>query len=592
LDASVVRRSTTKGLRDQVATARVKRCPNCDTIYDEQGPELCPDDGGKLVPDEVEDSFLGRTLLERFRIESLIGAGGMGRVYRARQLSVDRLVAVKILHREALLKKTATQRFLLEAKATSQLTNPHTVTLYDYGETGDGQPFIVMEYLKGRSLKDRMVSTGTTTFDDGLRIMSQVCESLAEAHRRNIVHRDLKPDNIFLAQTDEVDEFVKVLDFGIARAKSVQDVETLTRTGTVAGTPAYVAPEALLGEDVSPAADVYALGLVLFEMFAGFHPFTADTAFKVMRHHLETVPPPLHQVLPRVEIPRGLSDLLALCLAKKPLQRPQDAAALKSQLDNIIQGRGFLTQSSVSTDTMEVRALTQEAVDAQRAAQAADPTTGDALPLATNAALERPQAPGQSRSRGPIYAALAAVAVAAVGAFLLLQPTDSGPAESAAGSEPTASPSAAAAFKPLEKPSSEPKTTVVSAPSVAPKEVVLRQTPRQPPAIPKVPISISSDPEGAVVQQGDVIHGVTPVVIQLRKGAKAIELTLHKAGFMPRTLAVVPDKGKVLETALKRKLGKSDRTKRPRATKPSTSRPAASAKPKPKPKKRIDVLLD
>ena len=305
--------------REELATARVKRCPICDTIYDEQGPEVCPEDGGQLEIDTVDDNFLGRTLLGRFKIESLIGAGGTGRVYRARQLSVDRNVAVKILHREALLKKSATQRFLLEAKATSQLRNPHTVTLYDYGETDDGLPFIVMEYLEGRSLKERMLATGTTTFADGLRIISEACESLAEAHRRNIVHRDLKPDNIFIAKTDEADEFVKVLDFGIARAKSVQDVETLTRTGTVAGTPAYVAPEALLGEDVSPAADVYALGLVLFEMFSGYHPFTADTAFKVMRHHLETVPPLLHKAMPGAQIPVGLSDLLATCLAKKPL---------------------------------------------------------------------------------------------------------------------------------------------------------------------------------------------------------------------------------------------------------------------------------
>ena len=252
-----------------MASAHVKRCPICDTIYDANGPDLCPDDGGELMMDVVEDNFLGQTLSGRFKIENLIGAGGMGRVYRARQLSVDRDVAVKILHREALLKKTATQRFLLEAKATSQLTNPHTVTLYDYGETEAGLPFIVMEYLAGRSLKERMLATGKISIQDGLRFMSEACESLGEAHRRGIVHRDLKPDNIFLADTDEAAEFVKVLDFGIARAKSVQDVETLTRTGTVAGTPAYVAPEALLGEDVTPAADVYALGLVLYRDVRG-----------------------------------------------------------------------------------------------------------------------------------------------------------------------------------------------------------------------------------------------------------------------------------------------------------------------------------
>ncbi|MDP6944889.1 MAG: serine/threonine-protein kinase, partial [Myxococcota bacterium] len=475
----------------------MKRCPVCDTIYDEQGPDVCPEDGAELKLDTVDDNFLGRTLSGRFKIETLIGAGGMGRVYRARQLSVDRAVAVKILHREALLKKTATQRFLLEAKATSQLTNPHTVTLYDYGETDDGLPFIVMEYLEGRSLKERMLASGTTSFKDALRILSEVCESLAEAHRRNIVHRDLKPDNIFLAKTDEADEFVKVLDFGIARAKSVQDVETLTRTGTVAGTPAYVAPEALLGEDVSPSADVYALGLVLFEMCAGYHPFTADTAFKVMRHHLETTPPPLTRAMPEVDLPRGLSDLVAMCLAKKPLQRPQDAAALKVQLDNIAAGRGFLTHSSVSTDTIEVRAITSSDDLDTVAPPPAEHNTGDAMPMATNAALHRPVPPSEMsrRPRLPVFVGVAVLALGAVGAVVLMQDPDEKSVDvTEAGvdvaAEPKVTPSAPAASKPAAPiPAKKAVTSVVPTPPVEKKVAA----PTPPPKVPKVPISISSD---------------------------------------------------------------------------------------------------
>ena len=558
--------------------------------------------------DVVEDNFLGQTLLGRFKVEALIGAGGMGRVYRARQLSVDRHVAVKILHREALLKKTATQRFLLEAKATSQLTNPHTVTLYDYGETDAGLPFIVMEYLAGRSLKERMLATGFTSIDDGLRIISETCESLAEAHRRGIVHRDLKPDNIFLAETDEAKEFVKVLDFGIARAKSVQDVETLTRTGTVAGTPAYVAPEALLGEDVSPAADVYALGLVLYEMFAGHHPFTAETAFKVMRHHLDTVPPPLERVLEDRELPQGLSDLVCRCLAKKPLQRPQDAAALRAQLDNIIQGKGFMSESSVSTDTMEIRAMSAEAVEEAKAQAQLKRPTDDAHPLATNAALERPAdeaAPAPvTRSNTSLYVGLAALIVGAVGASVLLQDPktpEPGPDVPAAEQVVTTTeqrPATPVAAETVVDPSPEVSTPK---PAVAPPQEPAKAS-APTPKIEMVAVSISSDPEGAVIQQGDTIHGVTPMVLKLPKGSEALQLTLSKAGFSPRTLDVVPDKGQVLEADLKRKSVRSERPKRTKpkqrlsAPKPAEVKkvtpPKAKAKPKPKPKKRIDVLLD
>jgi tRNA A-37 threonylcarbamoyl transferase component Bud32 len=554
--------------------------------------------------DVVEDDFLGQVLLGRFKIENLIGAGGMGRVYRARQLSVDRDVAVKILHREALLKRTATQRFLLEAKATSQLTNPHTVTLYDYGETEAGLPFIVMEYLAGRSLKERMLATGKISIPDGLRMMSEVCESLAEAHRRHIVHRDLKPDNIFLAQTDEAPEFVKVLDFGIARAKSVQDVETLTRTGTVAGTPAYVAPEALLGEEVSPAADVYALGLVLFEMFTGYHPFTADTAFKVMRHHLDTVPPSLDRVLEGETLPLGLSALVARCMAKKPLQRPQDAGALRVQLLNIIAGKGFLSESSVSTDTMELREMKGQGFAEGDTDLAVNRPTGDAHPLATNAALERPveEPPPavQARPKVAVYVGLAALVVAAVGATVLLQEPSSPEGDlSPRGTtvvEPAASPVVSEEIAAEVAPASALPPKVKPAPAKA-------EPAKRAPKIETVAVSLSSDPEGAVIQEGDTIHGFTPLVLRLPKGKAAITLTLSKAGYLPSSLDVVPNKGQILETNLKRKAARAERGKRPRAKPtPTPTKPMAQAKkavapkvapkPVPKPKKRIDVLLD
>ena len=438
---------------------------------------------------------------------------------------------------------------------------------------------------------------------------------LAEAHRRGIVHRDLKPDNIFLAETDEAKEFVKVLDFGIARAKSVQDVETLTRTGTVAGTPAYVAPEALLGEDVSPAADVYALGLVLYEMFAGHHPFTAETAFKVMRHHLDTVPPTLERVLEDRVLPQGLSDLVARCLAKKPLQRPQDAAALRAHLQSIIQGKGFLSESSVSTDTMELRALSADPPGSADEANPIRRPTGDAHPMATNASLARPEAEAPpelpKRSNTLIYAGLAALLVAALGAAVLLQePPAPEPAEDVIATKPQPSTPVNATPKEAEPSSAAavtPEAAEVAAPEPAPKKPAPKQVTPKAKAV-TIPVSISSDPEGAVVQQGDTIHGVTPLVIQLPKGEEAVELTVSKAGFVPSKLNVVPDKGHVLETNLKRKSKPSSAKRQKRfSPKPSLSAPkpaevkkvkapAVSAKPKPKPKpkpkKRIDVLLD
>ena len=273
--------------------------------------------------DELDDPLIGRIVADRYRIDALIGKGGMGVVYRARQLNIDRDIAVKVLKRDKLGDAPTLERFVREARIISRLKSPHTVTLIDVGEITDGDFFIAMEYLQGQTLRARLAD-GPLEATEACRIFEQIALGVAEAHAAGVVHRDIKPLNIVLVDTPGR-PFVKVLDFGLA---AFGDGER----GHLAGTPRYVAPELIAGDDATPRADVYAMGVMLYEALSGAPPFESDDVKELLRQHVEKQPPTPRETCPTLALPDDAEALIMRCLAKPPPLRPADATVFRHAL--------------------------------------------------------------------------------------------------------------------------------------------------------------------------------------------------------------------------------------------------------------------
>ena len=263
-----------------------------------------------------QDPLVGKVLADRFEILSRIGEGGTGVVYKAKQITVDRTVAIKVLGAHVSSDPTWVKRFHNEARAAARLDHPNTVRLIDFGETKEGLLFIAMEFLHGRALSDEIVRLGKLPPQRVLRILSQVCQSLQEAHGQGIIHRDIKPDNIFLVEMKGGGDFVKVLDFSVAK---MEDNAQQTRAGTVFGTPAYMSPEQARGVKLSPHSDIYACGIVAYEMLTGKPPFEAALPMEVVMMHLRQKPAPL------VGYPEPVARLVMKALEKTPDRRQQSA---------------------------------------------------------------------------------------------------------------------------------------------------------------------------------------------------------------------------------------------------------------------------
>ena len=250
-------------------------CPTCGRHY-AADVEICPEDQTPLQADATiigsppADPLVGHTLDGKYRLEEQLGIGGMGTVYRARHLLIDRPVAVKVLNRLFVEDEAARTRFRREARAAGRLQHPNAVTVTDFGESQDGYVYLVMELLEGRTLRDVLAKEAPLDVARSVALMLQISAAVAAAHEAGIIHRDLKPANIFIVQCAEVPAVVKVLDFGIAKLATElldeEDAEALTQVGAMIGTPRYMSPEQCDGVDLTPAADVYSLGCILYEI--------------------------------------------------------------------------------------------------------------------------------------------------------------------------------------------------------------------------------------------------------------------------------------------------------------------------------------
>ncbi|MCP4605204.1 MAG: protein kinase [Proteobacteria bacterium] len=303
-----------------------------DTVFcGKCGSQFTGDNLGEQGKDPLIGSFVG----DRFLVHEKLGEGGMGIVYRAEQTSMGRTVALKVLHSQLTRDESLYARFQNEAAASSRLTHPNTVTIYDFGKTDTGSLYIAMEFIEGKSLDDEIHEGGVMNWQRACRIAAQICGSLKDAHDNNIVHRDLKPENVMLCKRGDEVDVAKVLDFGIAKIledDGTDQRQALTKTGMVFGTPQYMSPEQIRGEKVDHRTDIYSLGVILYQMLAGTLPFSAEVPMGVLTKHLMDEPPPFKATSPNAAVPETLESVVMSTLEKDADKRPQTMKELAQLL--------------------------------------------------------------------------------------------------------------------------------------------------------------------------------------------------------------------------------------------------------------------
>ena len=360
-------------------------------------PDVPPPPGGATLPPPPPrlgpERLVGTVIGERYAVEAIIGRGGYGTVYRARHVRTDDTLAVKVLRASTLDDPSVAERFAREAKLASSLKHPNTLQVIDYGELQDGSPYLVMPFLQGQTLSDLLAAEGPISPDRLVHIASQVLGSLAEAHARGIVHRDLKPDNIYLQTVHGKEDYVRVLDFGIAKTLDEAD-QDLTQSGTVVGTPRYMSPEQAQGRAVDGRSDLFTLGVILFEALSGLTPHLGETPLATILKRVTEDAPDLHSAL-LLPSPRGLCDAVLRAMSRDPAARFANADEMAVAL-----------RAGLQTPIEPSRALATTAV----APPGAVPTTCGPAQLARAPASAPPQRP--ATIHGPAGAAAAQASAA------------------------------------------------------------------------------------------------------------------------------------------------------------------------------------
>ena len=485
---------------------------------------------------------MGRTLDGKYTIQGALGRGGVGVVFRAWQHSMERAVAIKVLRSGLVEDATAVRRFLQEVRSCGRVVHPHVVTAFDFGETADGELYLAMELLEGRTLAELMATEGPLAPARAASLLAGICEGLHAAHEVGLVHRDVKPQNVMvLANTGATGEFVKVLDFGLAKLKSVEAGETLagatpesiTRTGTVCGTPAYMSPEQIMGGAVDRRADVYSRGVMAWEMLAGRLPFVGDAPMRILLGHLHEAPPPLSLLAPQV--PPELAALVMRALAKDPAQRPQSAAEFRRGLLNLDTLAAAPPPLAIDGETLDRFPVTDVPAGPELTPVSGTPVslTSDSS-WTSDTAVEAP-APAPSvvpHQRGAAWTwtvvpGLLAVAVVALGLGMERGPADEGRNRVARAEVPS-----------LPRELSDPVVTPTPPSAGLPAAVVRAPAAETPIAPVTGVIHVDTQPTGAEVFADGRSLGRAPLELPAPPSGQVRALEVRLAGFETRRVKV------------------------------------------------------
>jgi serine/threonine-protein kinase len=325
---------------------------------------VCPDDDTLLTP-ILTDTLIGTVLADRYEIQEKIGTGGMGHVYKAKHLLMKRLVAIKLILPQYAANATALKRFQHEAQAASHLNHPNILTVYDFGVTPQGLPYLVMDLLDGTNLSAVVETEGYLRQDRAINIFAQTCSALAHAHQKNVIHRDLKPGNIMLVDYDGHKDRVKIVDFGMAKILSAVDgeKEDLTKAGEVFGSPMYMSPEQCMAKELDGRSDIYSLGCVMYRTLTGKPAVAGSTAMECFNKHANGEPEPFASTCPELNLSANLEFIVFKAMAKDPADRFQTMLELRDALLAEVQDVNELSSSTTYETVKAATALVERSMD-------------------------------------------------------------------------------------------------------------------------------------------------------------------------------------------------------------------------------------
>lgn len=597
----------------------MKKCPQCGQIFDDS-VQFCPIDGSKPIPVGVgmdSDPNIGIVLGGKYRIESKVGEGGMGKIYLARHITLGKRYAVKMLNPEFSNNQEAIERFRREAVTAGELEHPNIINVTDIDYSPQGQAYIVMEFLDGRELRADMQKSPIFPLQRALRILYQVARALDAAHSKGIIHRDLKPENIFLIDRQDQKDIVKILDFGISKIKGA-GASHLTQTGMVIGTPHYMAPEQARGDkNLDYKVDIYAMGCIAYEMLTGKLPYTGDSPTAILMKVLIEPAPPPESINP--SLPPGVCSAIKKAMAKNPEERFNscfefvEAIKAGAQIDGqifttstfvppvqagtgAIQSPYPITSPLPGSQSQQISPQTPYPVISMQSAQGGMGTGATPMTWGGAGGSSQVEAPKLESKKGKTVAIVIAVALVgvlslAVAGYFIFTKTNIFSKTTVDNEIPIAQKNNQQLTK------QDNVTSKITEPVVQDKDEKQSQTNLQSKSI----IKFNSNPNGAKVVQkiGAVEKPLceTPCNYEFNLSQKKIKIVLSKDGFHDEEFEVTPDvpvKELIIPLTKKSQKKKSTNAKIQEIVQPQTNQnpPKVQDQPEKKPKEPVIKLIE